>query len=440
MVVLQLVKKNLKAGRKNINLKNIIKFVVKLISCWISIFCLFVAFLYANAGYPKEIYYANAIKSLNILKEEGDYPKKLINNSFFQADNLTDATMVGASICRGDSLTQIERALLVPSYFYDRYSNKTMSETILLMNEELISPEYMYYGRYWHGYLVLLKPMLCFFDIEAIRWINIAIIFTLTIINSYLSYNRIGKVTGWVYFLLNIVIGVVVLPFSLQFFTCFLIMNIAILFLLLCPINFILKTKSMGIFFFILGALTVFFDLLTVPLITFMLPAGVYMLRRNIWPNLYSLLFIWIMWCLGYGGLWFSKWIFTDLVTDFKMLENALGSVAYRSSFMFYDSDKLTLNHMIFVKLFFIGMTIFIASLVLIRKIYPNNKMNLYYPLTLIAFLPIIWFFAFQNHSMKHFWFVWRLVIGMAFNICLFYFYSLKSRKNEEDRCGHSLL
>ena len=73
------------------------------------------------------------------------------------------------------------------------------------------------YGRYWHGYLVVLKTLLLFFNVSEIRMINLFLQGTLFCILLYLVRKRMEAVYQIPLLLMEAVLNPIVLPLSLQY-------------------------------------------------------------------------------------------------------------------------------------------------------------------------------------------------------------------------------
>lgn len=73
------------------------------------------------------------------------------------------------------------------------------------------------YGRYWHGYLIVLKTLLLFLNVSEIRMLNLILQGTLFCILLYLVRKRIGAVYQIPLLLMEAVLNPIVLPLSLQF-------------------------------------------------------------------------------------------------------------------------------------------------------------------------------------------------------------------------------
>ncbi|BFL35734.1 hypothetical protein K380107A5_11050 [Holdemania massiliensis] len=184
------------------------------------------------------------------------------------------------------------------------------------------------YARYWHGYLILLKPLLMFTDIQGIRIINMVIFYTLIM---YLLINL--KETCQSYMLpLSLLIGLImcyiyIIPISMQYMSVFIIMLICSLLVLKNKGNI----KRLYLILFTVGSIVNFFDFLTVPILSMGVPIIIY-IYINYNEKTFSILMkevilLSVYWCLGYGLTWILKWIVGSLILNRKSLWKGLNKV-----------------------------------------------------------------------------------------------------------------
>lgn len=108
----------------------------------------------------------NLHSSAQILTDEDKYPSMhFIYNAPY--DNATEMRMINIASFSGNHNPFIE-ALECNEYSGGMEDLLSRSEAIIDKNE-LDSPEYNSYTRYWHGYLLYLKPLLCVLNIGGIR-------------------------------------------------------------------------------------------------------------------------------------------------------------------------------------------------------------------------------------------------------------------------------
>ena len=83
------------------------------------------------------------------------------------------------------------------------------------------------YARYWHGYLVLIRPLLIKLDYLQIRYVNVLIFFVLLGITFTMIKKKLGGLMASA-FMVSIMMGYAFLvPLSLQFSSVFYIMMIS---------------------------------------------------------------------------------------------------------------------------------------------------------------------------------------------------------------------
>lgn len=122
-------------------------------------------------------------ESANIFQKEGSYTY-ITNYNVVQLDNFTDALMLlTASNPRNES---VWKAAVYASRYkageYDPCQTLLYLYTENDINTNVISVSY---PKYWHGYLVFLKPLLCLFNYPTIRYVMVFVqtaLFTLLII------------------------------------------------------------------------------------------------------------------------------------------------------------------------------------------------------------------------------------------------------------------
>ena len=192
------------------------------------------------------------------------------------------------------------------------------------------------------------------------------------------------------------------------------------------------NNDNIYVYAFVLGSLTVFFDLLTTPL----LPIGlsvlylvVYMYKRFSyvvsWKFLRNVFFLWGIACVL---TWLVKWLFNSFVLNENMLLQAYQQILLRISNPIELNDgtvmeasyiiALTVNLLMlrlpFSSTLFLFMIGSLLVLVVIGRIaIPNCNTNREYlrRLLLLALLPCVWYVVIKNHSQIHYWYTYRSLI-----------------------------
>ena len=355
----------------------------------------------------------HAQNGLALIKKESNYPKYFFNNNVAsQLDNFTDRVM-------------LERVL--PNNIDDNALEQAM-----FMNG---------YSRYWHGYQVILRPLLLPFNYFEIRYINIFIMFALLIKAMNVIKKNVNSIASWLFFAAVMCAKFIIVPVSLQFTNMMMLMLLAILAAdkLLCNRNDLifnnktLSTERLFIFSFVLGSITVFLDLLTTPI----LPIGIVMLLLVIHyyqkynyliPNK-TIINSFIFWSAGYVGTWAAKWILATVICSQNIILQAFNQVVFRvagdgAKYEVHRLSMLESNIKMLIQPFGHTPKIIIFSLIFIvcgillykfRKTVINKifiKKNIW-----ISLIPYLWYLMAANHSQIHFWFTYRSQIITVFGL-----------------------
>ncbi len=394
--------------------------------CWIFVLGIFMATILMSLVYslPTSSMKVNIENSYKILSEEGEYHN--VNSSFYkhtgQLDNFTDALMLNQAYYNNVDLSAIEKAMLNQQ---NGWGIEGLFSLISGNTNEVNS-----YARYWHGYLVFLKPMLFVMGISGIRIFNL-ILQTLLIVSICVLMWKSCKRLIIPYISSLLFISPFVISQSLQFSSIFYIMNIAMLLILLLNKR-LDKSNSFIYFFLILGMVTSFIDLLTYPMAAFLMPLILVMyLRRNKEENLkQKLLFMLkVTGCFfgGYVFFWASKWLVSSLILNQNMFTEAFKQIAIRtngevadvSSVAVHFSFIKNLKYLFNIKNLVIGLCALCAAIVLLvvyrKKLKYSNKN--FVPYLILAFVPVVWFLISSNHSYIHAFFTSKTYVASIFAI-----------------------
>lgn len=187
--------------------------------------------------------------------------------------------------------------------------------------------------------------------------------------------------------------------------------------------------------FFIIGSVTSFWDLLTVPLLTLGLPLITYILleekNNTLITNTIDTIKASFIWAIGYGITWATKWVVATIVLKKNIISNALSKILSRTSSEAGDIhiskiDAVKKNtDLLFdgfiIKLFIIVLIIWFILFIVNRR---KNIINIL-PILVISIYPILWYIVLANHSYMHFWFTYRSLGVTVFAILSFMMYSI---------------
>lgn len=282
------------------------------------------------------------------------------------------------------------------------------------------------YPRYWHGYLVLLKPLLILFDIKEIRLLfQTAFFISLAVLIGLWScwHGRKGIAASVALVASIILLGGADATATLPIFFSFIIAVLSMI-----AVTVLMKKSSKAelaqnliSIFLITGACTVYFDFFDNPILTLCFPLSAIVVfstdRFSMRKMLKLLVICSLVWAVGYGCVWFAKWALATAFTDRNVIQEAVSQAAFRTgideSAQEYGSSPLlaiaeNLQVLGFVKwLLFVAFAIAAIALVIEAcKAFraPQAKPVLVKMLFLgaISLIPFLWFLVVSNHSYIH--------------------------------------
>lgn len=361
--------------------------------------------------------------SLPVLESEETYEYLAKDRFYTRLDNFTDAIMLGGSVVSG------QRGVVDDAMNVYRVSYTDMSPleslTAYLKNVEGTRSIYGY-SRYWHGYQVLLRPLMLFTDYQGVRTLNVTLQAALLIMIAVLMTRR-----GLTRFVSIPLAGYAALfpaavGLSIQFSTVFYVAfgGMALLLAFQHQLD-----QRMGCFFLMLGILTGFLDLLTYPLAAFALPLIMYLIlhRRDQGGWIAACLKLGCSWGAGYVGMWAGKWAVGSILTGENVIANAMSQAEIRTSaevngntISFLDTlrrnlDQITRNEGVMLLM---AICVIFCLIMLFRHRGTSLPLQLAMALAAIILAPAAWYFVMMNHSNVHFWFTFRTlsvsICGMA--------------------------
>jgi hypothetical protein len=307
------------------------------------------------------------------------------------------------------------------------------------------------YGRMWHGYSLLLRPMLLFFTYSQIRIIWFIMLLLLCIAVMYLLYKKISWRAALCFFIaincIYIYSGAVSLNFSLMFMVSF--STIIVLLLFSQKDNFV---KLAPAILFLSGCLENFFNWLSIGIPLGITAAVTLMIvrKRGDNVNFYKLFLLsTLAWLAGYGLTFLMKWGLTDIFTDLNIIGNAWNQIIFRSFGTAGDiQSRISLNGFLYT----LGMCLFIfftnvLTLILCSVTYiafmilnitrrtkpvvkqkSSNALSYRICLILAALFPVFYMIFLFNHSIVHIYiYTWKLLFLSAFCISALFLTEFKA-------------
>lgn len=377
----------------------------------------------ATCFIPSNNIKSNVLQSTKLIEEEG-IKHKICNFFLFRLDNFTDALMM--NIAAGvDNKHPVSSAMKTTYHLEEGGRINILEANYQLCNNQYDHLIPVDYERYWHGYLVLLRPLLTLTDYQGIRIILTLFISCLFIFLCYTLYKYGDKYLLGTFLFCSLVFNLWIIPLSLQFSTTFIItFSYCILIVYKRRFN---SVRQLLLPMVIIGGITSFFDLLTTPLLTLSIPLSIALYQSNEttkekWLSTLNSI---VAWCFGYATIWINKWLLAHWTVDYQ-LSDALQQASMRTSTIYENVDMslkgiftflldypLLLTVLLFFTLLFI-----VFNIILYRK---NSQEFIHHSmLLLVAALPFFWCLILRNHSVIHHWFVWRVFMASIFAYLLF--------------------
>ncbi|MDR2109479.1 MAG: hypothetical protein LBP28_08515 [Coriobacteriales bacterium] len=379
---------------------------------------------------PDTLIRDNLESSAQTLSEEGDYPRILTGSEGGQLDNFTTALML--NIIAHSSANPFTSALMGEHY---TDSDDNTLPTVEFAGSITLDANTSY-QRYWHGWLVILKPLLVFFDLTQIRALFFLATTLLLVAAAALLCRRTSLLPALILAIGFCAVNYPIAAISLSFGFTFLIALIGTIYVLqkINPQAPVYSEMHFGIVFFMLGATTVFFDFLDTPIITLGLPLLAYLLCRHreigsmgFGAALIKTVRCCMAWGAAYFGLFAAKTLIVTVFLDPGTLESTIMAINQRTSgavthleISSYNSVYRNLRLLLpaWVRFWLVGALIVGAILLLVSLPPAQQRKLLIRPtalLLLVAAFPLIWYSVFANHSITHYWFTYRdLVVSLV--------------------------
>ncbi len=408
------------------------KTIFLLLTTYLLLLLTFTLLMLGTYSLPSSLITDNVIASARQLQHQGQ-GAHLIDGRLGRLDNYTDALMLNLAIS-SDAMHPLRSAMLNPYYDNDdeEVAKSVHTEHVALGQTKGL--EMRYYGRYWQGYLVTLKPMLIIFSLHGIRIVNCLLMLLLSLATLWAIWQRIGKVEALLFLLSLLLVYFPVVPFSMQYSTCFYLMFLSMLAVMLYP-NLTVRSRSLVLTFFVIGAVTSFFDFLTTPQLTLGMPLLVCLLihRKH---EMRTIIIASLAWGIGYALLWASKWVIGYGLTGFNLLADAAQQIGVRTSQQYYGIE-LTIPKMLQFIIFgeerALGWKIpalilaLSAAYIFLQKGIKVQRR--YYWLLLVAMIVPVWFLLMRQHSIMHLWFTLRAFLVTIYALLLWLFKTTRPSK-----------
>lgn len=362
-----------------------------------------------------------------ILKEEGTYPLEIYSQR--QMDNYTDSLMLLEAADEGTE-SLLDKAVNI---YHTAEKGRSPAATLADQLEPGTVKTYRNaYSRYWHGFLIFLKPAYALLGFNGIRTLNLAIQHGLLTALLLLLYRR--RTACLLPFLLTVLfLAPTAIGKSLQFSSVYYIILIESILLLWNPKQ-LLSGDRVGYLFLFSGMLTAYLDLLTYPTAALTVPLVLLCVRElreetGRREALRRMLLCVLLWFVGYAGMWAGKWLIAAAYNGGDFVTGLLNTMKKRTSETNAYRDHVSRGRALWVN---IKMMFENRHLLLLTAFYAIAQSALClrsrggtgkgYGAGLLLFLipaavPVGWNLLLSNHGTIHCWFTYRALAPALFSL-----------------------
>lgn len=374
----------------------------------------------------------NAWQGCLMLGEQQGIPQMVGGFSSAQLDNFTSVLILKTAGYVGEE-SLVRKAL--GGYRVDAPAGAGQSEWDAFCNYEFgwNSPSGgLSYSRYWHGYTLPLRLLLCVMNVANIQMLlyfaQLALFVWVLFLMSRRGIGRLIPGFFLAYFLL--------MPFAssicLQYIPVTMLMLIACAAVLMWDRQ-IESAIGMPCFFVLLGILTNYFDILTFPLVALGFPITVLLALRLKTDDSFARLFYLtafcgVGWALGYAGMWVFKWLLVDMISEYSTIYGLMTQMFLRTSDNGGDLSRLSVVmrnlDVILSKSSYLLVTGVVGLITLVSTVKNKARFDARaLMLLIVAAVPFVWYLVMSNHSFDHTYYTYRnvtmsVVAGFAFLAC----------------------
>lgn len=387
---------------------------------------------------PSDHIFQNVQSAGEVFSIEGIYP--VVDGSDATIiDNWTDSLMLENAFFEKEGASTLEKAMAV---YRPEFQEGVPTRSLLHYLSGKQDYDITSYTRYWHGYLVVLKPLLMVTDYLGIRGLNRIVQAILVLVTAIVIWRKVSVryVVPWI--AAFVFLRPNALVFSMQFSTIFYISTGSILIMALCYHKLAVK-NGLLYFFLLVGIITNYIDFLTYPIATLGIPLTLLLCiekKRNYLDKIKGIVLYSFCWGIGYFGMWIGKWAIASVFLKYNVFTDAFSQA--RSRISVEMGEETVSRGTVILKNLTTGfenhgwLAVLIIAVVLmvgLLKIKRNWKELLlqFAPFLIVSIMPIIWYGVLSNHSHYHHWFTYRaLSVSVFALLCMgMSYYTPKKRR-----------
>jgi hypothetical protein len=423
--------------------------------------CICIALLTTVACIPRQALHKNSQISADYFATRQPFEPLWDDYINSIQDNFSDTLLCDISYCIDGQ--HPFRSVILAKYTQDE-TQQAYEGLLSAVNDE--QEPNMEYGRYWHGSLVLIRPLLLIMPIDKIRILCGSIICIIQLVITAILVRRGKRAFGFCYLLAFILIHPWMLFTSLEYGTAFLTASVASLVMVSGKDRSPAKLIS---FFAITGVITCFVDFLTTEMLTFTMPMLLLLAEgiqerktessrkgqkktkdkrdSRVKDNCMLVLYCGLNWLVGYLGMFTLKIFLLTVVAGKDTMITSLKEGLFRlggevrvsnvsatqtvdfarrlSGAIWHNLACLYPTHAGVMEAGGVWLTtgfILIAGLILVYLLHDRIEYQIVIPMVMVALVPFIRFLVLSNHSYVHFFITYRVLIT-TIAVYLFFVY-----------------
>lgn len=392
-----------------------------------------IGLLYVTALIPKEAFRDNLLVSADYLSEkeaefycliEGDN-RTLVHN---YADVITFNIMYSID---GEDLW--DELMMSPFYSDGINQNYPMIELLAERITEEKQADTVY-DRYWHGMMMLLRPLFCIFSITQIRIVMLVVLIALLLGLSVLLWKRGIHTLIVALWIAVVMTGYPMIAMCMEYVPVWLIM-LGCSFAAFKWYQSDIAVMKISI---VSGVCCAFFDFLTTETVAIVIPLVVVLCLKdkdgqieNYLQGVKWLLANGVLWGIAYIGTLFTKWIFSSIVLGQNRIGFALSMMLKRQGdtsgqlgetvfpqpvASVLANVRLMLGMQEMVSLESVCGIVLVIFFIMLCMIYLFRKKGsgcvLPGLLFLLGCVPVMRMLVLHNHSLEHCFFVYRALFA----------------------------
>ena len=363
-----------------------------------------------------------------LTQHEEHFPYQLIDGmNSTNLDEVADANLLNVATYF-DEKRPLESAMWARWYFTG-YGNENEGFYRAVMEGEEANDLYL---RYWHGSLLLVRPLLLFLNIKQLYVFNSVVMAVLLLGLLYIMLKNNLKTEALSFTISMIAVSAWIVPGCLEFTWMFLLMEVVSI----VEVKWALSGKDLDMLFFITGIVTIFLDFLTTELLTVLIPLLLALrirTRQGKNGNWRFAIKSCFLWGIGYIAMWVMKWEISALILG----RGTMGAVMYQAGLHLSVESGMSNLRFLFSTLqknigcllpFDFGWiaTVVFAGMVLALFIagFKRNRITARKPSGIIwiyltiGLMPYVRYAVIRHHSWVHYFFTYRAQAATVMALC----------------------